>query len=277
MNDTNLNLDDRMKHYESQYNIHIPANYYFLIRLDGISFSKFTSGFQKPFDELFIKAMTMTVEDLMNKFNNIVTGYCHSDEITLIFNKCNDKQTHLYNGRIQKLTSVVAGYCSTRFNFNLLQIFSHLTVDKRKNYTDKFITLINLCEQCFDARILSFENIGEITNHQIWRSVHDCERNAINTFAYTEFGHKKLQGISCENMIKMLEEVNIYWNDVPQYIKHGIYCKKILVDKITAYGICKRNEIIKKSFKIEYSDDMNQLLINKYWSDVTGLIMKDVN
>jgi len=83
----------------------------------------------------------------------------------------------------------------------------------------EFIDLIKSHKQMFDARILKFnsDTKHEILNHQIWRSVHDCERNAISTFAYTLFGPKQIMNKDCSQMIKMLEEKNISWvTDVPR-------------------------------------------------------------
>jgi hypothetical protein len=41
------------------------------------------------------------------------------------------------------------------------------------------------CELIFDGRILIFENdeTSEIMNHMIWRSVYDCSRNTISSYA----------------------------------------------------------------------------------------------
>lgn len=252
-------LGDRMKNYESEYKILIPRDHYYIIRLDGVSFSKFTSSFHKPFDRLFILSMVATTHDLMNKFHPR-TGYCHSDEITLIFDKCDENQNHIYDGKVQKLCSIVAGYCSVRFNYNLNLLLTN-------DYSVTFINKIKRYEQCFDARILSFPELGEITNHMIWRSVHDCERNAIQTYARYEFGHKAIMKKNSNEMKQMLLEKGIDWNDVPLYLKHGIYCKKVLIEKETEHGNCMRGVLINKCFNISYSEEINQLLINKYWTN----------
>jgi len=71
----------------------------------------------RPFDMSFVRAMILTMNDLMAHFS-ARTGYCHSDEITLIFAPANPAlgQSHLYAGRIQKLASVAAAAASVRFN-----------------------------------------------------------------------------------------------------------------------------------------------------------------
>jgi tRNA(His) 5'-end guanylyltransferase len=250
-------LGERMKQYEYKYNHYVADDQYLLIRLDGVSFSNLTSKLIKPFDMRFIQTMVETMESLMKRFNPM-TGYCHSDEITLIFDKCNENQHHLYNGRVQKLTSVISSFCAVKFNY----------------YLNKY-TGIDDYEQCFDARILSFNNIGEITNHQIWRSILDCERNAISSYAHKYFTTKEVHGKNSKQLKEMLLTVNINWDDIPIYIKHGIYCKKALVTKETSHGICQRNILINKCFKINYCNEINELLVNKHWYTISNITMTD--
>ena len=72
------------------------------------------------------------------------------------------------------------------------------------------------------------------------------------------------------------------WNEVPLYLKYGIYCKKELVEdeKVIKEKIIhfKRGKIFYKTFKIKFSVPMLKLLLCKYWSDIkTDLIMEDYN
>ena len=228
-------LGDRMKDYEAEMDIlRILPYELFIIRLDGKNFSKFTKGFKKPFDLLFIRAMGLTTMDLVKKFD-AQTGYSHSDEITLIFNQRCTKEKyeelceigdkniipiHLFDGRVQKNITLISSYCSVRFNYHLANLMNETDLI----YDEKFIEIINSHEQIFDARIIKFsqENIHEILNHQIWRSVHDCCRNAISTYAYTHFGSKKIMNKNSSQMIEMLSSIDILWDDVPIFIKHGL-------------------------------------------------------
>ena len=177
-NQFNLNekLGDRMKRYESIIDnlIIIKPCETFIIRLDGRSFSKFTKKFHKPFDIVFIKAMGLTTLDLIKEFD-AQTGYTHSDEITLIFNsKCSEYQyleylkkkfanllkkdvkslpIHMYNGRIQKILSLVSSYCSVRFNYHLVKLIESI----KETYDLKFVETIKSMNAIFDSRILIFQ------------------------------------------------------------------------------------------------------------------------
>ncbi len=77
-------LGDRMKTYES-----IPKNFLIrrqpaIIRLDMKAGHTFTKGFQKPFDEVFMRSMQDTMKYLCENIQGCVLGYTQSDEITLV-------------------------------------------------------------------------------------------------------------------------------------------------------------------------------------------------
>ena len=277
-------LGERMKMYEklNETNLgRVNATDNFIIRLDGRSFSNFTSGFKQPFDKLFIQAMCYTTADLLDKFQ-CRTAYCHSDEITLIFSKqvpgkTGQLQTHPFDGRIQKLLSLTSSYCSVKFNYHLMRLINDQEV--RELYADKFIDKINLCEQMFDARIIVFSELAshEIVNHQIWRSVFDCYRNAVSGYGHHYIGHLKCQYKSSKNMIDMLEskpDINFKWSEIPLYIKYGFYCKKELYDKEINGILIKRSKITFKNFKITFSKQMVDLLLAKYWSDANESLVE---
>ena len=76
--------------------------------------------------------MVMTTADLVTYFG-ASTGFTQSDEITLVFpapvstedieeeknHPGNPPKSAPFNGRMQKITSLAAGYCSIRFNYHL--------------------------------------------------------------------------------------------------------------------------------------------------------------
>ena len=67
--------------------------------------------------------MIETSFDLLEKFRP-TTAYTHSDEITLIFPALTEEDkkngtTLSFNGRIQKFATLLASYCSIRFNYHI--------------------------------------------------------------------------------------------------------------------------------------------------------------
>lgn len=277
-------LGDRMKQYEDVYNLVVPASMPFLIRLDGRNFSKFTAGFQKPFDENFILAMLATAKDLIGKFT-ISSAYCHSDEITAVFPP---SPNHEFGGRLIKICTLLAGYASARFNYHLVEI-----VKLSNAYKPETLERILRQEACFDARPLVFENPPqpteeqarlyqekngkplivtsetELVNHMVWRSRDDCFRNCIQTYARQYYSEKQLFKVNVSGMIQMLKEKNILVEDIPLHLKNGYYVKRRQVDGKTL--VEERTIVIGDGQHCHIKvngmpfDDVPALLFARYW------------
>lgn len=253
-------IGDRFKaHEQASLNItQIAGEVPFVVRLDGHRFSKLTKHLNKkedPFDRNFIRCMVLTMNDLVKEFT-AQTGYTHSDEITVIFAPAvseNDSKVdakhpkcHIYGGRVMKICTLMAGYCSARFNFHMKQFVNKSWAEAKqgdKPYNDKALTVINEQKTYFDARVVVFQHEEdkaaqqdtnlEIVNHQIWRSIHDCARNTISTYARYLLGHKMCMNKTSWEMLEMMKVYKKfdYFKRVPMYIRHGVYCKKLLVCK----------------------------------------------
>jgi len=76
-------LGDRMKHYERLDEYKINPESHIIVRCDGHKFSKFTKGFERPYDKILRDTMVQTTKDLCKEFGAI-TGYTQSDEISLV-------------------------------------------------------------------------------------------------------------------------------------------------------------------------------------------------
>lgn len=268
-------IGDKIKNLEKRYEHEIPPYKSFIIRLDGKNFSTFTKNFNKPFDERFFEAMLLTMNDLIEKFN-ASTGYTHSDEITLIFNKActimewrnkTNKTVHMFNGRTMKLATVISGYCSVRFSYHILGCVA-LNPDKN---SESLIQKVSNPEMCFDARIFSCSP-KEIVEHMRWRSTFDCARNCVQSYARQFYSAKELHGKKCREMIKMMKLKGFDWiKDCPSFHKYGVYGKKILYEKeVEVNGKkekCIRSGVIKKMFRIEQTKEMENLMLEKYWPE----------
>ena len=273
-----LGLGDRMKQYELHNDTHRVNSYEeYIVRMDGKGFSKFTKSMDKPFDFLFVLAMNRTAGDILKEFN-AKTVYTHSDEITAIFDKvCTEeeyntdvtKKNHLYNGRAQKIISHMAAFCSVRFNYHIVGLMA--SPENRTKYPEQFVRILEEFKQTFDARLITFDRKREeIVNHQIWRSCYDCHRNAISTYARRYFSYKEVKGKNSTDMIGMMQGKGLDWAIVPTYLKHGIYCKKELYNKVLEDGTtCVRTRPVFKAFKINFSPENVELMLSSYWTENT--------
>ena len=108
-------LANTIKTLESLYEPTLNPILPFIIRLDGVSFRKYTASMQKPFDPHFTRAMIGTAFGLLER-TSARTAFVQSDEITLAFSGDTENKQLLYNGRVQKIASIIAAHASILFN-----------------------------------------------------------------------------------------------------------------------------------------------------------------
>lgn len=187
----NDDFGDRMKSYETdetarRLDISLPI----YARLDGRGFSKFTKGMDKPFSVNMTYFMNETAAYLVNKTKATV-AFVQSDEISLLWD-ISDKenaQFPFFDAKIQKMTSVLSGMATAKFNSLLIE------------------TLRNRLPH-FDCRILNLPSKVEATNMFLWRAM-DAKKNAVASIAQYYFSHKELQNKSQKDMIEMLHEKGV--------------------------------------------------------------------
>lgn len=77
-------LAERMKGYEKRNRYYLQRRMPVILRLDMRAGHSFTRGFERPFDEVFIKSMQDTAKYLCENIQNCKLSYQQSDEITLL-------------------------------------------------------------------------------------------------------------------------------------------------------------------------------------------------
>lgn len=205
-------LGDRMKRYER-----MEAGRKFMpglpvyARLDGKCFHNFTKGLQRPFDEQMRNAMTEVTVRLVDE-TNAVFGYTQSDEISLVFYSKEYKSQIYMDGRIQKMTSLLAALCTAEFN----EIASGI-------WPEKFLPGKNL--PLFDCRVFQLPSKVEAMNSILWR-VNDSVKNSVSMAASNYYTHHQLNGKSESERQDMLMARGINWNDYPSLYKEGAFVQR---------------------------------------------------
>lgn len=255
MSKKNDALSARMKGYEYVSRIYLTRRTPVIIRIDGKAFHSFTRGFQKPFDEIFVKSMQDTMKYLCENIQGCVLGYTQSDEITLVLVDYQNRDSCAwFDNNIQKMASVSASMATMAFN----KLFSHNVEDLESNLaqehetdgmTEWVKTMLSYYRvyrtalkkgAMFDSRAFNIPK-EEVVNCLIWRQI-DSTRNSIQSVGQANFSHKQLLGKTCNDIQDMLMlEKGINWNDYPTHLKRGSCCIKkeelINVEKSTEEGI----------------------------------------
>lgn len=228
-------LAKRMKDYESISKTRLMKRCPVLCRIDGKAHHSFTRGFQKPFDEIYMKTMQETTKYLCENLQGVVIGYTQSDEITLVFVDYNKLDTSPYfDYEVQKLCSIIASMTTMIFN----KLFAKHVENFMQNCVVEYETQ-GLCgegtveyELCktyqkamkkgamFDARVFNLPK-EEVTNCLYWRQL-DATRNSIQMVGQAYFSQKELHCKTCNDIQDMLVlQKNINWNNFPAYQKRG--------------------------------------------------------
>lgn len=280
-----LGLSERIKIYErlTDYESHIKSYENYIIRIDGRGFSKLTQYFSKPYDENFSEIMLKTANDLLNEFHPTLI-HVHSDEISLVFKKMESYEQwingpknyyHIFKGKISKLLSITASFASSKFYYNLGEFINNLPKNDTvysKLTNDYKSGILNIA---FDSRaiIIPEKKDYDIINYLIWRSRIDGYRNTVAMYANSIYNTNKipineLDGLSTEERITKLKDLNVNFDKLPNHYKFGWIIKNMdfniqKINKMKFMDNYKRKNIVAMSFKLIYNDEIKeQLLIN---------------
>lgn len=228
-------LAERMKGYEKRNRYYLQRRMPVILRLDMRAGHSFTKGFERPFDEVFIKSMQETAKYLCENIQGCKLSYQQSDEITLVLVDYDKLNTDcFFDYRVDKLCSIAASMATMAFNKFFEKYVDEYRfskwdgVSKYEDGTWGYIqTLLNAVDKgtMFDARCFNIPK-EEVTNLVYWRQL-DASRNSIQMVGQANFSHKELQNKSCNDIQDMLMiQKGINWNDLPTYQKRGSCCVK---------------------------------------------------
>lgn len=202
-------LGDRMKEFEMiEAGRRLMPGLPIMVRLDGRSFHTFTKGMPRPFHEPMSRAMIETAKFLVEE-THACFAYTQSDEITLAYWSNDPKSMVLFDGRVQKLTSVLAGLATAKFNQE---------VGKRMPEKAHLLPV-------FDARVFNMPSLAEMAECVLFRAL-DCTKNSITMAASAYYSHKELHGKSSSAKHEMLHLKGVNWAHYPPFFKDGTFLRR---------------------------------------------------
>jgi tRNA(His) guanylyltransferase len=204
---------DRMKRYERQYAGRLLDLVPAVARLDGRAFHTLTADLARPFDARFAAMMGRTTAFLVGE-TGARCGYTQSDEISLVWHEPKQGTMLPFDGKISKMTSLLASLATAFFN----RILPEYLPDKAGEMPT------------FDCRVYSVPTRLEAVNYLIWREM-DATRNSINSASHFAFGSAANYGTSSKQKQEMLFAQGINWNDYPVAFKRGVYYRKLKVSR----------------------------------------------
>ena len=203
-----------MKAYEAATDERLPPHRPIYARIDGRSFSRFTRGMRRPFDADMSSVMVETTKALVGHTHARI-GYTQSDEISLVWLADNAASQTFFDGRVQKLCSVLSGYATAAFTRALL-------ASDLRDYADRL--------PHFDCRVVSLPTTTEAANMFLWRAL-DARKNAVSMAARAHFSAKELHGKRQGDMRAMLAAVGVEFEDYPAFFKQGTFVQRVAVER----------------------------------------------
>ena len=215
-------LGNRQKSYEElSTSRRLMPNCPIYARIDGRAFHTFCRGLKKPYSKAFIQAMQDTCKYLV-KETTALLGYVQSDEISLGWT---DSQHCPFDGRVQKLESVLASMASAEFVYKILRgMFSGEAADEYD--LDTMLAKVDKVRPCFDCRVFNVPSMEELANAFLWRE-NDAIKNSISGMSLHFYSHKELQGKNSDEKIHMMRMKGYcFYEDTEEAFLRGTFWQR---------------------------------------------------
>ncbi len=206
-------IEERVQAFEKSMNMNLMPTLPIMMRFDGSSFSTFTKGLNRPYDQRLTDLMIESCKYLVD-ITNARCGFVGSDEITIVLWEDKELSQTIYNGRVEKLLSELASKLSVRFN-KLLPNYLPEKVDK---------------EPYFDAKIWNVPTLEDVANC-FWVREESVTKNAITMAFLNYYSHSESEKVNGKVKQEMLFQKGINFNDYPADFKRGIYVQRRKVIK----------------------------------------------
>ena len=208
-------LGDRIKGYEAvetgrAFDKSLPV----YARIDGRSFSTFTRGMDRPYDERMMSAMVETTKHLILQTHALI-GYTQSDEISLCWMIDKEESQPLFGGKIHKLTSVLASMAAAAFVCHARNFLGDEWADRMPH---------------FDARVFSLPNKIEATNAFLWRTM-DARKNSISSACRALYSAKQMHKVDQPRMRELMNEKGVEFEDYSEAFKWGNWLRRVTVER----------------------------------------------
>jgi tRNA(His) guanylyltransferase len=207
-------FEREMREMEFFHPLRMLKGVYYLVRVDGRSFTKFTASlFEKPFDPRFHALMQATAMTLLEELQGVY-AYTESDEISVLLPLGWD----LFDCSVEKVVSLSAAIATHAFTRQMPALMAERGAPERLPVT------------VFDSRVILAAREERVVDYFLWRQA-DADRSALNGWCYWTLrkegvspreAESRLNRQSAEFKHELLFQRGIkYAEDVPGWQRRG--------------------------------------------------------
>lgn len=185
--------------YEDALRLVLPRHAYYVIRIDGRSFHKFTADLTRPYSRPLADAMDRAAAGLCGEMIGCRFAYGQSDEYSFLLSDIETEESPLwFDGHVQKMVSVSASFFTAAF--------------ARAFPSGKMAV--------FDSRVLVMARPAAVEDYFVWRQL-DASANSLNMLASAHFEPRDLEGQSTAARHDLLHARGVNWSKEPADFKRG--------------------------------------------------------
>jgi len=207
-------LGDRMKNYENISRKYLIKRIPVIIRVDGRTFSSYTHGCTKPFDQHIMNAMSNSAINVANGMQGFKAAYIQSDEASFLITDYDSIHSQGWFGyNHSKIISISASLMTAYFN-------KSMELSNTYGWSTSRVAL-------FDSRAFNIPR-EEVVNYFLFRS-QDWHRNSVQMYARSVFSHNELKNKNQIDMLSMLSDKGYDWKeDLTDREKNGTFILRTL-------------------------------------------------
>ena len=225
-------------------------------RIDDRAFHTLCKGLKKPYSMAFIDTMKEVCKYLVDKTGAIL-GYVQSDEISLGWESYSKAP---FEGRIQKLESVLASMASAKFvQYVESSKSGGLHINDGVN---KLWDRCNMHLPSFDCRVFNVPNEIELANCLLWRE-NDAIKNSISGMALNFYSHKELQNKNSDEKIHMMRMKGhcFYEGTDPAFMRGTFYHRENYLKPLSKEEVERIPESQRSNLVYESPDSLGESVI----------------
>ena len=206
-----------MKNYESRFINYLQKRTYTIIRLSIEDFRNYSKNFNKPFDYDITSSLRVAIKGLCHKVQGLKFAYSYGNEIILLFTDFDNPGTRQWlNGNRDSILSITTSIVSDGFNKSMYESQIKNLMKDPVVSVETFIKYLDFAY--FKGACFQIADRNDVIDY-IVGAQESCILNCMKKYSEELDGFSN--GMTANNMSRLLERNEVYVEEMPAYEKWG--------------------------------------------------------